>query len=201
MAEEAKKDEKKKGGKGKLIAIIGGGVAMIAAGIGGGLYAASSGMIGGGGHAAPAEDPNMPKLVVKGEPDPTAAAGEGGEGGAAAAEPRGGGPGGEKYESNYYQIEKEFTANLRDSPHFVQVGLAVATNYDSRVIQNVKHHSLPIRSAVLLALADADEESVFTSQGKAELAKHLKVAINKVLEEKEGFGGIGNVYFTNFIVQ
>ena len=29
----------------------------------------------------------------------------------------------------------------------------------------------------------------------------LAKAINAVLKEKEGFGGVGNVYFTNFIVQ
>jgi flagellar FliL protein len=29
----------------------------------------------------------------------------------------------------------------------------------------------------------------------------LAKAINATLKEKEGFGGVGNVYFTNFVVQ
>ena len=42
---------------------------------------------------------------------------------------------------------------------------------------------------------------MFTSDGKKHLQARLAKAINQVLIEKEGFGGIGNVYFTNFVVQ
>ena len=55
--------------------------------------------------------------------------------------------------------------------------------------------------AVLMALGDATEDQVFTSEGKRQLQAHLAAAINGVLKEKEGFGGIGNVYFTSFVVQ
>ena len=40
-----------------------------------------------------------------------------------------------------------------------------------------------------------------SADGKTRLQKRLAAAINAVLKEKEGFGGIANVYFTNFIVQ
>ena len=198
---------KKKGGKMKLIAMVLGGVAVLGAGVGGGVYAAQSGMVGGG-HAGPVEDPNVPKLVKKGEEMKEAAAeggegghggGHGGEGGESAAPE--GTMGGEVYASTYYEMDKEFTSNLKDSPHFVQVGLALATHYDQRVIANVKNNEIPVRSAVLMALADASEDSVFTPEGKKALAEHLRAAINDVLAQKSGFGGISNVYFTNFIVQ
>ena len=85
--------------------------------------------------------------------------------------------------------------------HFVQVGVAISTPYDSRVIENLKTHELAVRSAILLSLGETSEEEVFSADGKTRLQKRLAAAINAVLKEKEGFGGIDNVYFTNFIVQ
>ncbi|WP_420822343.1 flagellar basal body-associated FliL family protein [Sphingomonas aracearum] len=98
-------------------------------------------------------------------------------------------------------MEKEFTSNLQDSVHFVQVGLAVSTPYDDSVIENLKTNEIAVRSAVLLALGDTTEEQVFSSNGKEQLQKRLTTAINATLKQKEGFGGISNVYFTNFVVQ
>jgi flagellar FliL protein len=188
---------KKKGGMVKKIVLFGVlPLVLLGAGVGGGLYAAGK---MGGDHAAPAEDPDMPKLVLKGEGgEAEHAAGEGGEGEVALPTAE---PGGEKYESTYYAMEKDFTSNLKDSPHFIQVGLAVSTNYDSRVIGNVQKHALPIRSAILMTLGDSGETDVFSEAGKAKLQESLKRSINRTLKEKTGFGGIGNVYFTSFVVQ
>ena len=52
-----------------------------------------------------------------------------------------------------------------------------------------------------MALGDTTEDQVFSSQGKAALAKRLVASINATLKQKEGFGGVSNVYFTNFVVQ
>jgi flagellar FliL protein len=52
-----------------------------------------------------------------------------------------------------------------------------------------------------MALGDTTEEQVFTSDGKKVLQRRIAKAINDTLKEKEGFGGVGNVYFTNFVVQ
>ena len=186
---------KKKGKMGKLLVMGIGTLVLLGGGIGAGLYAAKSGVIGGGGKAAPAEQ--GPKLVPKSEQKHPKEAGEGGGGSEKGAH----GEGGDKYASNYYPMEKDFTANLQNSPHFIQVGLAVSTPYDDSVIQNLKTDEIAVRSAILLALGDTPEEQVFTSQGKAALAKRLAGAINATLKQKEGFGGVSNVYFTNFVVQ
>ena len=37
--------------------------------------------------------------------------------------------------------------------------------------------------------------------GKEKLQQRLTKAINEALEEREGFGGVDNVYFRSFIVQ
>ena len=134
--------------------------------------------------------------------------GEGGHGGEGEGEapghggkPTPKGEGGDKYASSYYPMEKEFTSNLQDSVHFVQVGIAVSTPYDERVLENIKTHEIAIRSAVLMALGETTEDEVFTAEGKRHIQDRLAKAINGVLKEKEGFGGVSNVYFTNFIVQ
>ena len=199
---------KKKGKLGKLLVMGLGLLVLVGGGVGAGLYAANSGLVGG----SQEKVDDGPRLVPKSEQK---RAGEGGaEGGehassegdtAAASEGHGketpSGSGGEKFASNYFAMEKEFTANLQDSVHFVQVGVAVSTPYDDKVIENLKTNDIAIRSAILMTLGDTTEDQVFTSDGKKALQKRLVAAINQTLKEKEGFGGVGNVYFTNFVVQ
>ncbi|MHA6721748.1 flagellar basal body-associated FliL family protein [Sphingomonas sp. RS2018] len=213
------KPAKKKGKMMKLLVLGVGLLVLVGGGVGAGLYAASSGMIGGKHDTAAEEDADKPKLVPKSEEKRAGEGGaEGGEGGgdhggggeegeaAPAANSHAGmttpaGEGGDKYASTYYTIEKEFTSNLKESVHFIQVGLAVSTPYDDRVIGNLKTHEIAVRSAILMTLGDTEEDAVFTNDGKEQLQKRLVAAINGVLKQKEGFGGIGNVYFTNFVVQ
>lgn len=203
MAKNEDKDTdkapKKKGGAMKWIIIIVVTLFVIGGGVGGGLYAMQAGMFGGGhGEGAHVDHPRLvPKSEEKrggGEDD-----GHGGGGGGGSHTPMG--KGGDKYASNYYAMEKEFTSNLRESVHFIQVGIAVSTPYDERVIENLKTHEIAVRSAVLLTLGEATEEQVFAVEGKRQMQAHLVTAINAVLKQKEGFGGVGNVYFTNFVVQ
>lgn len=221
---EAAPAPKKKGKMKMILLIVVGVVVLLGGGIGAGLYAAGSGLVGGGGGGKheEKEDPNKPHLVPKseqkrageggGEGGEHGGGGEGGGGGehgggegeakeehVGAPTPRG--SGGEEYASNYYAMEKEFTANLQNSIHFVQVGVAISTPYDDKVINNLKTNDIAVRSAILMTLGDTTEDQVFTSGGKQQLQKRLASAINAVLKEKEGFGGISNVYFTNFVVQ
>lgn len=200
MSDDAKAAEpKKKGGMMKLLIIALGAVLVTAGGTVGALYAL--GMLGGG--KAKAEE-HGPKLVPKSEQKRAGAGGEGGEGGhgaAAAGNKPPSGEGGDEYASNYYAMDKDFTSNLQNSVHYIQVGLAVSTPYDDSVIENLKTNEIAVRSAVLMALGDTTEDEVFTSDGKKKLQQRLVVAINTVLKQKEGFGGISNVYFTNFVVQ
>ena len=176
--------------KGKMIKIVGG-LALLGAGVGGGAYAASSGLVGGA-----AEEDHDPKLVKKGEVDPYAPPVEG-EGGGAPEDGAGGSP----YRLSYFTFDDEFTSNLRGSDHFVQLGLAAATPYDGRVLAWMKRHELALRSEILLVLADTPEADVTSPEGKRHLSKRLVAAINGVLKEREGFGGVRSVQFRTFIVQ
>ena len=189
--------KKKKGGIVKIALLVVGVLVLVGGGVGGGLYLSQSGLMSA--HAE-APDAHLPKLVPKAE-EKRASLGGDGEHGGEASEPSPPAAGAEKYASNYYVLDKPFTANLQDSVHFIQVGLAISTPYDDRVLVNLKTHEIAVRSAVLMALSDTDENQVFTAQGKEQLQKRLAKAINNVLQQKEGFGGVSNVYFTNFVVQ
>lgn len=195
MSDETKAAAPKKKGKGKLIILMLLAVLLVGGGTVGGLWAA--GMLGG----AKAALPEGPKLVPKSEQKRASGDGKEGEGAASSGTKPPSGSGGDKYASNYYAIDKDFTSNLRDSPHYVQIGIAVSTPYDDSVIENLKTNEIAVRSAVLMALGDATEEEVTTGEGKKHLAQRLVQAINATLKQKEGFGGISNVYFTNFVVQ
>ncbi len=192
-------------GKGKKLMILLG-LPVVLLGTGGG--AAVYGMQAGWFSVKPAEpESDAPKLLPKSEEKRAAPKGEGGhgeEGGRSEGshgKPTPKGEGGDKYASSYYPLEKEFTSNLQDSVHFIQVGIAVSTPYDERVLENIKTHEIAIRSQVLMALGETSEDEVFTAEGKRHIQDRLAKSINAVLKEKEGFGGVSNVYFTNFIVQ
>jgi flagellar protein FliL len=208
---EEAEPKKKGGGKMKIIVVVVVLLVLVGGGVGAGVFAASSGLIGGG-HAA-AEEDHGPKLVPKSEQKRPKAEGEGGEGGHGGGGESGGshdsgggkhvpsgGPG-DRYASNYYTMEPSFTSNLQNSVHVVQIGLAISTPYDDTVIENLKTNDIAVRSAVLLTLGDTPEDQVFSSEGKEQLQKRLAKAINDTLTQKEGFGGVSNVYFTNFVVQ
>lgn len=201
MSEKKAKDKDAKPQKGgNKIVMIGAAVGLLAAGGGGAYGLVASGMIGGG-HEEKKKEDNNPKLIRKGEVDPFAPAakeGEGeGEGGGAEVD----GDGGSEYRTLYYSFAEEFTSNLRNSDSLVQLSIACSTRRDYRVMLWLKKHELAIRSAVLAVLADTPEEDVGSAEGKDRLQKRLTAAINKVLTEAEGFGGVDAVYFKTFIVQ
>lgn len=200
-ANPAPAPRKKKGGK--LLVLVGVPIALLATGGGAAVYGMQAGWFS----VKPADaHDDAPKLVPKSEEKRASSGGDGGHGGGEEGsdghgKPTPKGEGGDKYASSYYPLEKEFTSNLQDSVHFVQVGIAVSTPYDARVLDNIKTHEIAIRSQVLMALGETNEEEVFTADGKRRIQDRLVKAINAVLKEKEGFGGVSNVYFTNFIVQ
>ena len=189
---DAKSDSPKKGKGFMKMALIG----LVLAGAGGGAVFGlmSAGIIGANpAHAKPAG----PQLVMKGDDDPYAAPKKEEKG----SVPLVHGEGGSKYRTTYYTFAEDFTSNLKDSDALVQMSLAAATRRDGRVLMWLDEHALAIRSEVLIILADTPEGDAYTVEGKKRLQQRLTKAVNDVLTEEEGFGGVDNVYFRNFIVQ
>lgn len=188
-ASEGKPEKKGKGKMGLILAAVG----MLALG-GGGSFAAMTYF---NGHGADAKETG-PQLVRKGEADPYAPPVEDGEeGGHADIESEGG----DEFRTAYYTFSEEFTSNLKDSDALIQTSIACSTRRDGRVLYWLKKHELAIRSKLLEILADTPEEEIYTIEGKDKLQKRMTAAINKVLTEKEGFGGVDAVYFRSFIIQ
>ncbi len=161
-----------------------GGIKRVAIGVlvlgllGCGGYAWFAGLLPFASHAAP-QGPPQPALALT--PDST--------------------PARPHYKPSYLGIEGAFTTNLQGSPRFVQVEIGVATNYDPIVLAHVSTHQIPIRSAVLAILAEQTEAAMTSTAGRNALQLRLRGAINRVLMEKEGFGGISDVYLTSMVIQ
>ena len=180
----------KKKGKGKKILLLTVGLLLVGGGgAGAALYA---GLISGG-HAAP-EKRETPHLVMRENVSESEAARFYHPTGDRRADPT-------KFLASYYPLADSFTANLRDDSGFMQLGLGVSTYYDQRVGERLTAHNMAIRSAILTALSEADPVAITTLRGKEELKETLRNAINNVLTNREGFGGIDEVYFMSFVTQ
>lgn len=174
------------------------GIVLIGAGGGGVFGLMSAGILPSGSHAGEKED-NRPKLIKKGDEDPFAPKADGGKEGEASLDVDG--DGGSEYRTSYYSFAEDFTSNLKNSEALVQLSLACSTRRDGRVLMWLKKHELAIRSAMLTVIADTPEEDIHAPEGKDHLQKRLTAAINKVLTDTEGFGGVDAVYFKAFIIQ
>jgi flagellar FliL protein len=187
-------DKPAKKGKGLFKMLLIGGL-LIGAGGGTAFALMTAGLIGGS--RAEAHE-SGPQLLLKGQTDPYAP-----------PEPKGGessgelvhGDGGSRYRTAYYTFAEDFTSNLKSSDALVQLSLAASTHRDGRVLMWLKEHELAIRSRILITLADTPEEDIYSPNGKIHLQKRLTAAVNAVLTEQEGFGGVDNVYFKTFIIQ
>lgn len=193
MAKKAENTEAAEKPKGGMLKMVLGAVLLLGAGAGGAYGAFAAGLLGGGEESGPDE----PELVRKGETDPYALPSKGKDGEGEIVY----GDGGSEYRTAYYSFEDTFTSNLADSPALIQVDLAVSTRRDGRVLAWVKNHELAIRSAILVELAATPEADVYDVKGKQALSDRLTKAINGVLEENEGFGGVDGVHFKGFLVQ
>ena len=214
MSDEPK-TKKKKGGGMKMILLLVVGVVVGGAGAAGGLYAAG---FFSPAEEGPKEDPNKPVLVLAGESAEDVAkahggggGGHGGGGGGAAAAAHGA-PHGKgidlptpanpaAYQATYFQLQAPFTSNMSDTDAFAQISVAVSTYYDMRVIEAIKTHEMAIRSQVLMMLAQQPQEVLDTPKGKQALQGKIRTIINDILKQKTGYGGVDNVYFTNFVIQ
>lgn len=179
--------------KGRTVKLALGALVLLGLGAGGAYGAVATGMIGADGTAAA---PDEPRLVRKGEDDPYAPPTDSKEGDDPVE-----GEGGSEYRTSYYKFEDSFTSNLSGSPSLIQVTLAASTRRDGRVLQWLGKHQLALRSAILVELAETSAEEANSVSGKAALQKRLTLAINRVLTETEGFGGVDQVHFQGYLVQ
>ena len=146
----------------------------------------------GDGHAAPAADGHAaPAADSHGKPAAEPEAKE-------LARPEGEA---ERWKFNYYAFEKPLLSNVAGSRKVMQVTLTIMTHYDERVIKNLKTHELALRAGILDVMRQKTDADLLRPDFRKALAEDLRLVINSLLEKYEGFGGIEEVMFTEFVVQ
>lgn len=106
-----------------------------------------------------------------------------------------------RFEQRYLELERDLIANLTNSRKVMQIQLAVMTQYDQRVFDNVKKHEFALRSVTLDVMRKTTEDDLAKPDFRVQLAEKIRTEINATLEKYEDFGGIEAVYFTSFVVQ
>jgi len=106
-----------------------------------------------------------------------------------------------RFEQRYMELERDLIANLTNSRKVMQIQLAVMTQYDQRVFDNVKKHEFALRSVTLDVMRKTTEDDLAKPDFRVQLAEKIRTEINATLEKYEDFGGIEAVYFTSFVVQ
>jgi len=149
----------------------------------------------GDGHGAPAKD--------DGHGAPAKDDGHGGKAGAPppAKELVSPDPDNQRWKFNYYAMEKPLLSNIAGSRKVMQVQLTVMTHYDDRVIANMKTHELALRAGILDVMRQTTEAELSQPDFRKTLAENVRLTINSLLEKYEGFGGIEEVMFAEFVVQ
>ena len=106
-----------------------------------------------------------------------------------------------RYEKTYFQFDGDISSRLKISNKIISVQLAVATPYDDRVIENIKRHQIELRKEVIGIMKEKTEDQLAHGNFRLNLAKEICDAMNLILEKREDFGGIEEVYFTSFLVK
>ncbi len=112
-----------------------------------------------------------------------------------------GAPEAKQYDSRYKELSRPLVSNLSGSRKVMQVTVAIMTHYDDTVIKNIEKHEFALRAAALDVIRLTTDSEVDKPIFRIELAEKVRLAMNAVLERYEGFGGIEQVLFTEFVVQ
>jgi len=110
-------------------------------------------------------------------------------------------PESQQFEQSYQEMKSKFTVNIPNSKKYLQFSISVMTHYDDKVLDNVDKHQTALRSAILQVVRQKPVETYNSEDGMASVLIEIKEAMNGVLMGYEDFGGIEEVFFTEFVVQ
>jgi len=102
----------------------------------------------------------------------------------------------------YHKFKPAFVVNFEDKGklRFLQIDLSVATKLPS-VIDALSTHEPVIRNNLVLLYSSKTAAELNSIEGKEELRKQTREAIQKIMKENIGNQGIDEVFFTGFVVQ
>jgi flagellar basal body-associated protein FliL len=107
----------------------------------------------------------------------------------------------QRWKFNYYAFKNPLRSNLTGLGKVMKITLTVMTHYDDRVIKNVKTHENALRAGILDLMRQKAEVDLRKPDFRKMLAEEVRLIINSLLEKYEGFGGIEEVIFTEFVVE
>lgn len=102
----------------------------------------------------------------------------------------------------YLPLAPAFVVNLADegSPRYLQAEIQVSTR-DPQTLRELETHMPAVRNALLMLFARQTQAELRTAEGRERLQEETLAAINGVLEQESGAGGVEGVFFTNFVTQ
>ncbi len=102
----------------------------------------------------------------------------------------------------YYSIEPAFVVNLLESRavRFLQIQVDLMTR-EQGVIPEVEKYLPRIRNDLIMLFAKLDRDSIATEEARLKIQQDALAAVNTVLEQEGGRGGIEAVYFSKFVMQ
>lgn len=104
--------------------------------------------------------------------------------------------------SIYSVLEPAFTVDFMvdDRQRYVQLNMTVKSKSANQINALTLHMPL-IRNSLVLLFSSQSFVDLQTEEGKVALKKASVDAINGILEQETGQGGIDDVLFTNFVMQ
>ena len=101
----------------------------------------------------------------------------------------------------YFQFVLSFTSNFKNDENIMNMELALATFEGEGYHARLKHHEPALRRVILDTMAEIEEESVKTKNGKDDLAAILLSNINLKLEQLKEDPAIESVHFSSFAIR
>jgi len=103
---------------------------------------------------------------------------------------------------NIYQaLTPPFMVNFPDGNIKVMKLAISLMAKDEQVIAAVQKHDPVIRNNILMLLSTQDPESLKTAEGKTQLQRVIKEAVNKVLTERKVSSKVKEIFFTDLVMQ
>ncbi|HEY3699080.1 MAG TPA: flagellar basal body-associated FliL family protein [Spongiibacteraceae bacterium] len=105
--------------------------------------------------------------------------------------------------SEYFEIKPALITNYGGPGpiHFLKVEISLRLDKDAEASSLVMHHMPHIRHELVMLFSRQSEDNLATMQGKEQLRQDALSAVQKVLETEEHKKLVGDLLFTNFVIQ
>lgn len=102
-------------------------------------------------------------------------------------------------DSLYLNLEPPFVVNFDHLGVLRYLQASVVVMYpEQQMLDKVREHMPAIRNSLIMLMSHQDFERLNSSQGKNEIRGEMLAAVNDLIHAEEG---VGEIFFTNFVMQ